>query len=107
MSQPFPFLPEGLTVKEQLEKLVLQMYRSGTPYLEALREFQRAFIIAVLGDLNGNQVRAAGKLGMHRNTLRRTLHELDIAIKAVRVSGRRPPVSARPSAMSEKKVGAT
>jgi Fis family transcriptional regulator, factor for inversion stimulation protein len=103
----FLYCPEGPTVKEQLEKLVLQMYRSGTPYLEAVREFQRAFIIAVLRELNGNQVRAAGKLGMHRNTLRRTLHELDVDIKAVRVSRRRPPVSARASAMREKKVGAT
>ena len=103
----FLFCPEGLTVKEQLERLVLQMYRSGTPYSEAVREFQRAFITAVLRNLNGNQVRAAGKLGMHRNTLRRTLYELDVDIKAVRVSRRRPPVSARPYAMREKKVGAT
>jgi hypothetical protein len=44
-------------VKEQLEKLVLQMYRTGTPYSQAVREFQKAFIIAVLEDLNGNQVK--------------------------------------------------
>jgi Fis family transcriptional regulator, factor for inversion stimulation protein len=94
-------------VKEQLERLVLQMYRSGTSFAEALREFQKAFIITVLRDQNGNQVRAAGKLGMHRNTLRRNLQELDVDIKAVRVSRRRPPVSARLSAMGAKKAGAT
>jgi DNA-binding NtrC family response regulator len=91
-------------VKEQLEKLVLQMYRSGTAYSEAVREFQKAFIIAVLRDLNGNQVRAAAKLGMHRNSLRRNLQELDLDIKSMRASRRRPPVSARPIAMRDKKA---
>jgi hypothetical protein len=37
--------------------------------------------------------------------LRRTLKELEVDIKAVRVSLRRPPVSARPSAIGEKKAG--
>ena len=94
-------------MKEQLERLVLQMYRSGTAYFEAVREFQKAFIIAVLRDQNGNQVRAAGKLGMHRNTLRRNLRELDVDIEAVRPTRRRPPLSARLSAMGEKKARAT
>jgi hypothetical protein len=35
-------------VKEQLEKLVLEMYRSGIRYVEAVREFQRVFILTVL-----------------------------------------------------------
>jgi len=51
-------------MKEQLDKLVLQMYRSGASYPEAVREFQKAFIIAVLRDVNGNQVRAAKQLGI-------------------------------------------
>jgi Fis family transcriptional regulator, factor for inversion stimulation protein len=85
-------------VKEQLEKLVLQMYRSGILYSEALREFQKTFI------MNWNQVKAARKLGMHRNTLRRTLDQLDVDIKALRVLRRRPPVSARLSAMGEKQA---
>jgi two-component system nitrogen regulation response regulator GlnG len=91
-------------VKEQLEKLALQMYRSGTSYSEAVREFQKSFIIAVLRDLNGNQVKAAERMGMHRNTLRRNLQELDVDIKSLRVSRRRPPVSARPFAIRDKKA---
>ena len=87
-------------MKEQLEKLVLQMYRSGTSYSEAVREFQKGFVIAVLRELNGNQVRAAEQLGMHRNTLRRTLQQLAIDVKAVRLSRRRPPVS---SGLSERR----
>jgi two-component system nitrogen regulation response regulator GlnG len=89
-------------VKEQLEKLALQMYRNGTSFSEALREFQKAFLIAVLQDLNGNQVKAAERMGMHRNTLRRNLQELDVDIKLIRGSRRRPPVSARPSPMTDK-----
>jgi Fis family transcriptional regulator, factor for inversion stimulation protein len=94
-------------VKEQLERLVLQMYRSGTPYSEAVREFRKAFIITVLRDQNGNQVRAAGKLGVHRNTLRCNLQDLDVDINAIRVSRRRPPASARLSGMGRKKAGTT
>jgi Fis family transcriptional regulator, factor for inversion stimulation protein len=94
-------------VREQLEKLVLQMYRSGTPYSEAVLEFQKAFIIAVLRDMNWNQVRAAEKLGMHRNTLRRNLQELDLDIKMIRASRRRPPASTRLSAVRDKKAEAT
>jgi DNA-binding NtrC family response regulator len=93
-------------VKEQLEKLVLQMYRSGTSYSEAVREFQKAFIIAALRDMNGNQVKGAEKLGMHRNTLRRNLQELEVDIRVLRVS-RRPPVSARLPALRGKKAEAT
>ena len=89
-------------MKEQLEKLVLQMYRSGTSYSEAVHEFQKAFLVAVLRGMNGNQVKAAAKLGMHRNTLRRNLQELDLDIKLLRGSRRRPPVSARPFAMRDK-----
>ena len=89
-------------MKEQLEKLVLQMYRSRTKYSEAVREFQKAFITAVLREFNGNQVKAARQLGMHRNTLRRNLQELDLDIKSMRASRRRPPVSARPIAMEDK-----
>jgi hypothetical protein len=51
-------------VKEQLEKLVLQMYRSGIRYSEAIREFQSAFILTVLQEHKANQVRAAQKLGI-------------------------------------------
>jgi len=93
-------------VKEQLEKLVLQMYGSGTPYSEAVREFQKAFIVAVLRDQNGNQVRAAEKLRIHRNTLRRTLQQLDVNIKTLRLSRRRPPVSARPVDTQKKATAA-
>jgi DNA-binding NtrC family response regulator len=78
-------------MKEQLESVVLQMYRDGLRCSEAVREFQKAFILTVLKDQRGNQCRAAKKLGVHRNTLRRAIRELEIDIRPTRAAGRRRP----------------
>jgi Fis family transcriptional regulator len=84
-------------MKEQLENVVFQMYRAGLRCSEAVREFQKAFILTVLKDQRGNQCRAAEKLGIHRNTLRRTIRVLDIDVAPTRPAGsRRPPQSERP-----------
>ena len=82
-------------MKEQLEKLVLQMYRSGIRYAEAVRQFRSIFIISVLREQRANQVRAAQKLGMHRNTLRRIIRNFELDIRPLRPSSRRPPLSER------------
>ena len=63
-------------MKDQLEALVTQMYKSGILYSEAVREFKKRFILAVLQENQGNQCKAARQLGMHRNTLSRTINEL-------------------------------
>src|ERR1700690_3520125 len=81
----------GVAVKEQLENVVLQMYRAGVSCSEAVREFQKAFILTVLKDQRGNQCKAAERLGVHRNTLRRTIQELEIDIGSTRATGRRRP----------------
>ena len=78
-------------MKEQLASVVLQMYRAGVPYSEGVREFQKAFILTVLKDQGGNQCRAAEKLGIHRNTLRRTILALQIDIGLTRATGKRQP----------------
>ncbi len=82
-------------MKEQLEKLVLQLYRSGIRYSEAVREFQSIFILTVLREHKANQVRAAQKLGMHRNTLRRIIRNFELDIRLLRPDRRRPPLSER------------
>jgi Fis family transcriptional regulator len=92
-------------VKEQLEKLVLQMYKSGIQYSDAVRQFQRAFIVTVLREQKVNQVRSARILGVHRNTLRRMLREFDVNIHLLR-AGRRPPRSER-YGLAQKKARAT
>ena len=87
-------------LKEQFETVVSQMYRRGTRFEEAVREFQSAFILTVLRDTKGNQCRAAKKLGMHRNTLRRTIRALKLDLLSTRpVSQRRSPRGEPVSAM--------
>ena len=82
-------------MKEQLEKLVLQMYKNGIRYAEAVRQFQSVFILTVLREQRANQVRAARKLRMHRNTLRRIIRNFELDIRPLRPSTRRPSLSER------------
>lgn len=89
-------------MKDQLEALVQQMYRSNILYSEAVREFKRRFIATVLQENKGNQCRAARQLGMHRNTLSRTIDELKIDVRQFRDGARRPPRPARPAAYEKK-----
>jgi DNA-binding NtrC family response regulator len=91
-------------VKDQLEALVMAMYTGGILYSEAVREFKKRFILTVLEQNNGNQCKAARELGMHRNTLSRTIDELKIDVRAVRDGAKRPPRSVRPALAMEKKV---
>jgi Fis family transcriptional regulator len=78
-------------MKDQLETLILQMYKAGVRCSEAVREFQKVFILTVLKDQRGNQCRAAKKLGIHRNTLRRAIRDLEIDIDPTRAIGSRRP----------------
>ncbi len=75
-------------MKNQLEALVAQMYGSGIYYAEAVREFKRRYILTVLENNHGNQCKAARELGMHRNTLSRTIAELDLDLSQVRAMRR-------------------
>ena len=92
-------------MKDQLEALILQMHKSGILYSEAVREFKKKFILTVLEENQGNQCRAARELGMHRNTLSRTIAELKLDLHAVRSGVRRPPRSTRPRAGHAAVVG--
>ena len=90
-------------MKDQLEALVAQMYNSGILYAEAVREFKKRFLMNVLQQNRGNQCRAARELGMHRNTLSRTIAELKLDVRQFRDGGRRPVRSEKPLAL-EKRV---
>ena len=82
-------------MKRELDGLVMQMHSSGIPYDEAVRQFKRRYLLEVLAHHKGNQCKAAEELGMHRNTLRRTLAELDLDSTQIRRGMRRPVVSER------------
>ncbi len=98
-----PTFRRETSLRDQLEALILQMYKSNILYSEAVREFKKRFIVTVLQENGGNQCRAARQLGMHRNTLSRTLSELKIDVRQVRDGTKRPVRSARPATL-EKKV---
>ena len=89
-------------MKDQLEALIMQMYKSNILYSEAVREFKKRFIVTVLQENQGNQCRAARQLGMHRNTLSRTISDLKIDVGQLRAGAKRPPRSARPLAYEKK-----
>ena len=89
-------------VKDQLEALIMQMYKGGILYSEAVREFKKRFILTVLQENKGNQCKAARQLGMHRITLSRTINELKLDAKGLRSGTRRPPRSAHTITMERK-----
>lgn len=83
-------------MKRELDNLVTQMHAGGITYSEAVREFKRRFLLEVLSHHRGNQCKAAKELGMHRNTLSRTIAELEIDPSQIRNGLKRPPRSERP-----------
>lgn len=72
------------------------MHTSGILYSEAVREFKKRFIMNVLQQNKGNQCKAARELGMHRNTLSRTITELKLDVRQFRDGARRPVRSEKP-----------
>jgi DNA-binding NtrC family response regulator len=72
------------------------MHSSGVPYESAVREFKKQYLREVLVANRGNQCKAAEELGMHRNTLSRTMAELGLELAEVRAGLKRPVRSERP-----------
>ncbi len=82
-------------MKRELDTLVTQMHSTGIRYEEAVRQFKRQYLLEVLRAHRGNQCKAAEELGMHRNTLSRTMAELDLEVAEVRAGLKRPVRSER------------
>ena len=82
-------------VRRELDSLVTQMHSSGIRYEDAVREFKRQYLREVLMAHRGNQCKAAEELGIHRNTLSRTMAELELSLAEVRAGLKRPPRSER------------
>ena len=74
----------------------LHMHAAGVSYTDAVREFKKRYILEVLARHRGNQCKAAEELGMHRNTLSRTLTELELDTAQIKRGLRRPVRSVRP-----------
>ena len=87
---------QEVNVKRELDSLVTQMHSSGISYEDAVNEFKRLYLREVLVAHRGNQCKAAEELGIHRNTLSRTMAELGLDLAEVRAGLKRPPRSERP-----------
>ena len=83
-------------MRRELDSLVTQMHSSGISYEDAVHDFKRQYLREVLIAHRGNQCKAAEELGMHRNTLSRTMAELGLDLAEVRAGLKRPPRSERP-----------
>ena len=64
-----------LRLKERLEILCKEMVEKGILYSEAMAQFERCFIAEVLRKNDGNLLRTASRLGIHRNTLSKKVKE--------------------------------
>ncbi len=71
-------------MRRDLDSLVTQMHSTGIRYEDAVKEFKRQYLREVLAANKGNQCKAAEELGIHRNTLSRTMAELGISLAEIR-----------------------
>ena len=83
-------------MRRELEILATQMHSSGIGYEAAVREFKKQYLREVLVAHKGNQCKAAEEMGMHRNTLSRTMADLGLSLAEVRATLKRPVRSERP-----------
>ena len=60
-------------ISDKLEKLVEEMVDRGVQFDDAVREFEKRFILRVLGRHDGSLTKTAVALGIHRNTLTRKM----------------------------------
>ena len=50
-------------MKDQLEALIMQMYKSGILYSEAVREFKKRFILTVSGREQRKSMQSRARVG--------------------------------------------
>jgi DNA-binding NtrC family response regulator len=62
-------------MKTELEAIIDQMIARGILFDEAVKEFEKNFILKVLDRHNNNLSKAAETLGIHRNTLSKRIIE--------------------------------
>jgi len=80
VQQPLPNLVEGW-LREEFARHGSDLPPPGL-YDRILRDVEAPMVRAALAATNGNQVRAADLLGVNRNTLRKKMRDLGIAIHA-------------------------
>ena len=69
-------------ISDRLERLVDEMVDRSVQFDDAVREFEKRFILRVLKQCDGSLTKSACALGMHRNTLTRKMVEYKIKRRA-------------------------
>jgi len=69
-------------ISDRLQKLVEEMVDRGVQFDDAVHEFEKRFIVRVLGSHEGSLTKTADALGIHRNTLTRKMGEYKIKRRA-------------------------
>lgn len=65
-------------IADRLKELIEEMVAKGVHFDDAVHEFEKRFIVRVLGQCDGSLTKTADCLGMHRNTLTRKMGEYKI-----------------------------
>jgi Fis family transcriptional regulator len=60
-------------ISDRLDKLIEEMVARGVRFDDAVREFEKRFIVKVLAQADGSLTKTADALGVHRNTLTRKM----------------------------------
>jgi len=71
-----------------INRTVREMYALKTSYEDAIRAFQVRFIVNVLMACSCHLGKTAQELGIHRNTLTRTIRDLNIDLRQIRTDRR-------------------
>ena len=84
-------------MKTELDALIESMLAGGILFEEAVKEFEKQFILKVVNRNRNNLSKAATELGIHRNTLTKRLqdYEQKAATKKTRRNGKRRQVAPR------------
>ena len=93
-------------MKMELEAIIDQMITHGILFDEAVKEFEKNFILKVLDHHNNNLSRAAEALGIHRNTLSKRIVEYARcgANGNGRKNGRKRPQPAQPKRKTQRQL---
>jgi Fis family transcriptional regulator len=70
-----------IITEQELGDAIRSMLAAGINYDAAVHAFKRLYIVKILDAHRGNQTKAAQAMGMHRNTLRRIMADLNISLR--------------------------
>lgn len=69
---------EQLTINAKMKLLAKDLVENELPLRDALREFEKIYILTASKKYNGNKTRMAKALGVHRNTLHNLCKSLEL-----------------------------